>query len=131
MSAVAGRDITLYIYYIFIYRFRCKNLSPIKSFMLAFSCRAITSITLLPITVIQTRNQWLRERTKLFSSFRTLYKNESIKGLYKGTFPTIIRDAPSSGLYLAIYNMTKRQISPFPLISNSIYIYIYIYKNNR
>lgn len=107
---------------------RCKNLSPLKSFLLAFNCRAMTSIILLPITVIQTRNQWLCERTKLFSSFKSVYQQNKFKGFYRGILPTIIRDAPSSGLYLSIYNMSKRQISSsFPSISNSIKYSFYFF----
>lgn len=41
-----------------------------------------------------------------------LLKREGIRGFYKGTIPSIMRNAPSSGLYFWFYDFLKGFIEP-------------------
>lgn len=46
----------------------------------------------------------------IFSAFKTIYRQEGFKGLYKGVTPNILGAGASWGLYFFIYNAFKLQV---------------------
>jgi len=91
--------------------------------------KVLTSFTLFPLTVIRTRQQQfdkdLLKNTNLdkntivsnykygsfISTITIIYKNESIKGFYKGIVPSLIRHIPNSLLFFYSYEHMKQTLN--------------------
>lgn len=84
---------------------------PLQAMMLGGAARTLTGVTMIPITVIKTRYE---SGVYAYSSMReavaSIYMKEGARGLTRGLVPTLLRDAPFSGLYLMFYTQTKKQI---------------------
>ncbi|XP_054713406.1 mitochondrial glycine transporter B-like [Uloborus diversus] len=84
----------------------------------AFEClcfgalaRSFAGATLLPVTVIKTRYEsGLYAYNSLSEALCKIYKTEGRRGLFSGLAPTIIRDAPFSGIYLMFYTQAKKNV---------------------
>jgi len=82
--------------------------SPIQSVALGGSARCAAGVLLLPVTVIKTRfESGLFSYTGLFSAISQLCRHEGVRGMTSGLVPTLLRDAPFSGLYLMFYTQLK------------------------
>jgi solute carrier family 25 protein 38 len=59
----------------------------------------------MPLTVVKTRIE-AGDRTLggTFTTMRAIYKADTLRGLYRGVLPTVLRDAPASGVYLTLYS---------------------------
>ena len=68
-------------------------------------------LVLNPISIVKARfesNHFTQDAyPTLWTSFRTLYKDGGLKGLFRGFSATALRDAPYAGLYLALYEQHK------------------------
>jgi solute carrier family 25 protein 38 len=53
-----------------------------------------------------------------------IYRVEGVRGLTCGLLPTLLRDAPFSGLYLMMYNSTKRAVPEEWIESNTVGPYV-------
>ena len=42
----------------------------------------------------------------MIDTFAKIYKNEGIKGFYKGLTPSVIKIFPTSGLFFLVYELT-------------------------
>ncbi|TMS36015.1 hypothetical protein L596_003285 [Steinernema carpocapsae] len=73
-------------------------------FGLGFFSRAVATLVLLPATVVKTRfeSSIYRDRN-LVESVRNIVQTHGVRALWKGVMPTILRDAPFSGVYLMLY----------------------------
>lgn len=84
---------------------------PLQAVGLGVAARTLTGVTLIPITVIKTRYE---SGVYAYASMReavfTIYSKEGARGLTRGLVPTLLRDAPFSGLYLMFYTQTKKNI---------------------
>ncbi|CAL1264859.1 unnamed protein product [Larinioides sclopetarius] len=85
--------------------------SPFESICFGVLARSFSGATLLPVTVLKTRYEVfiinffvLREVIKkIFCILNTI-------GLFSGLIPTLLRDAPFSGIYLMFYTQTKKMV---------------------
>lgn len=69
----------------------------------AFICGSLVGVTTTfvecPIDLTKTQMQCNKNLT-----FRNLMKTTSIRNLYRGFWPTLLRNIPSTGFYFGIYN---------------------------
>jgi len=67
--------------------------------------RGVAGFLLCPFTVVKTRFEWNKGAATLgtFRTLKLILKEEKFRGLFRGALPTLIRDVPSSGLYLVLY----------------------------
>jgi len=90
-----------------------ENPSPIQAVCLGMTARTIAATAMIPITVIKTRfESGQYNYTRMSTALIQIYKYEGIRGLTCGLLPTIVRDAPYSGLYLMFYTQLKQNAIP-------------------
>ena len=73
---------------------------------------------LIPVTVLKLRSE---VETKVAASITDIYRREGARGLTRGLLPTILRDAPFSGLYMMMYDIIRKAgtfINMNPLMIN-------------
>ncbi|XP_017797717.1 PREDICTED: solute carrier family 25 member 38-like [Habropoda laboriosa] len=87
-------------------------LTPTEALLLGITARSMTAALLIPITVVKTRFESDVYRYKsVGQALKLIYKQEGVRGLSSGLIPTLLRDAPYSGLYLTFYTQLKNVIS--------------------
>lgn len=87
--------------------------SALQSVCLGMTARSFAATVMIPITVIKTRFESGQfNYTRMSSALLQIYKHEGIRGLSCGLLPTIVRDAPYSGLYLMFYTQLKQNVVP-------------------
>ena len=68
-------------------------------------------LLLNPVTIVKARfesSHYSREAyPTIASALREIYREDGVRGLFRGFSATAVRDAPYSGLYLAIYEQSK------------------------
>ncbi|CAL4095438.1 unnamed protein product [Meganyctiphanes norvegica] len=90
----------------------CEHPGPLQAIALGVCARTFTTTTMIPITVIKARAEsGVYRYSGVGGAFKTIYMKEGLKGLTLGIIPTVLRDAPFSGLYLMFYTQTKNKIS--------------------
>lgn len=79
-----------------------------ENLLLGAVARVVAGVTLLPATVLKTRfESSVYKYSGIVVAFREILRKEGWKGLYSGLVPTILRDAPFSGIYLMSYRWQK------------------------
>jgi len=85
------------------------NVGPASAVMIGSISRTITVIFVQPLTLIKTRYESGKFGYKsIHGAVRAIVAEEKLQGLYRGLGATIARDAPFSGIYLAIYSQLKK-----------------------
>ncbi|VDD96119.1 unnamed protein product [Enterobius vermicularis] len=80
-----------------------------ENFLLGFVSRSFVAVTLMPATVIKTRFESNIYRDEsIYGAVKRIMKSDGFQGLFKGVIPTVLRDAPFSGIYLAFYRQNKK-----------------------
>lgn len=96
------------------------NPGVLQAIALGAMARTITGITMIPITVVKTRYEsGVYAYRSVREAMNSIYVKEGARGLTCGLLPTLLRDAPFSGLYLMFYTQTKMRISPHLLEGNT------------
>ena len=84
------------------------SLGPVQSVLIGAGARTISGVLMIPMTVVKTRYEsGVYSYSGVGNAVRTIYVNEGVKGLTCGLIPTLLRDAPFSGLYLMFYTQLK------------------------
>ncbi|KAG1681317.1 hypothetical protein FOA52_007363 [Chlamydomonas sp. UWO 241] len=77
--------------------------------------RALVSTCMCPVTVIKTRMEYTGKDGVRYKStahaFSTIIRTEGIRGLFRGVVPTVLTNAPFSGLYYMMYTQLKRELA--------------------
>jgi solute carrier family 25 protein 38 len=82
-------------------------LPALRTFALGAFSRATAAVVFCPVTVVKTRMEYaavsgVRYRGTLHA-LATIARAERVRGLFSGLAPTLLRDAPYSGLYLVMF----------------------------
>lgn len=92
---------------------------PLEAVALGAVARSVSGICLIPITVVKTRYEsGVYNYKSMKHAVKSIYGTEGVCGLTCGLIPTLLRDAPFSGIYLMFYTQTKRLMSHDGLLSN-------------
>ncbi|ESO85786.1 hypothetical protein LOTGIDRAFT_235746 [Lottia gigantea] len=84
---------------------------PLESLALGGTARCVAGVAVLPFTVVKTRfESGLYAYRSMYQALVGIYTVEGLRGLYSGLAPTLLRDAPFSGLYLMFYTQIKKYI---------------------
>ncbi|XP_001608024.2 mitochondrial glycine transporter isoform X2 [Nasonia vitripennis] len=84
-------------------------ITPLQAIALGITARTISGSLLIPITVVKTRYEsGVYKYNSIGEALRLIHKYEGVKGLSSGLVPTLLRDAPYSGLYLMFYTQLKK-----------------------
>lgn len=85
--------------------------SALEAIGLGMVARSFAGAVMIPITVIKTRFESGSYRySGMSSALVTIYSKEGLRGLSCGLIPTLVRDAPYSGLYLMFYTQLKQHV---------------------
>lgn len=81
--------------------------------------RSTAGSILVPVSVVKTRFEGLGTNAykSVFHALRTIGSTEGARGLFSGLIPTILRDAPYSGLYFLAYDQLKGKLNAVPELS--------------
>jgi len=77
-----------------------------SSLMIGFLSRSVACTAMIPITVVNLRTE-LSHNKVIAYKLRDIYRMEGLRGLTRGLLPTILRDAPFSGIYMMLYDYIK------------------------
>jgi len=87
--------------------------SPLQAVCLGMGARSLAATIMIPITVLKTRFESGQfGYTRMSTALISIYRTEGVKGLTCGLLPTLVRDAPYSGLYLMFYTQLKDKFVP-------------------
>ena len=68
----------------------------------------ISSAVTCPLDMIKIRMQNRPSGQKPWQVFQGIWKNEGLKGLYRGVYPTIAGYLPTWAIYFLVYDSTKK-----------------------
>ncbi|KPM04870.1 hypothetical protein NH340_JMT00903 [Sarcoptes scabiei] len=85
--------------------------TPLQAISFGMVSRSIASVLLIPATVVKTRYEsGVFKYRNLTDALRHTYRSDGVRGLCSGLLPTLMRDAPFSGLYFLFYSQLKQLI---------------------
>jgi len=85
---------------------------PLHAICLGMTARCVAGCAMIPITVLKTRFESGKfNYTRMSTALLEIYSREGVRGLCCGLVPTLVRDAPYSGLYLMFYTQLKQNVS--------------------
>ncbi|XP_027921803.1 calcium-binding mitochondrial carrier protein SCaMC-3-like [Vigna unguiculata] len=71
---------------------------------------AVGATCVYPLQVVRTRMQAQRSYKGMGDVFRKTYKNEGIRGFYKGIFPNLLKVVPSASITYMVYESMKKSL---------------------
>lgn len=92
---------------------------PLQAICLGMTARCVAGCAMIPITVLKTRFESGKfNYTRMSTALIEIYSREGVRGLCCGLVPTLVRDAPYSGLYLMFYTQLKQNVASTLLRAN-------------
>lgn len=86
--------------------------TALEAIGLGMFARSVAGAIMIPITVLKTRfESGTYNYHRMSQALAQIYHREGIRGLCCGLVPTLVRDAPYSGLYLMFYTQLKQTTS--------------------
>lgn len=90
------------------------GLTPWMAALTGGCSRALSAAALCPVTLVKTRLEYgsgAQMYTGPLTAMRQIYGAEGVRGLFRGLGPTILTNAPFSGLYYMFYTDLKKRMS--------------------
>jgi len=82
--------------------------STLESLIIGGAARTFAGSVMIPFTVVKTRvESGSFQYRSVVTALTSIVSKEGLRGLTRGLGPTLARDVPFSGLYLAFYEMLK------------------------
>ena len=89
--------------------------SDARQFLAGVAARSVATAIMTPVAVVKTRREWADSRVTVAAGQRRgtlgaiaqIARAEGAASLYSGILPTLLRDAPFSGLYYAIFSRIR------------------------
>jgi len=82
--------------------------TAIQSMIIGAAARTFAGSVMIPFTVVKTRvESGAFQYRSVATALTSILSKEGVRGLTRGLGPTLARDVPFSGLYLAFYEMLK------------------------
>lgn len=72
----------------------------------------VCSVVTTPAELVKCRLQWSDEWPGMLSMIRRIWREEGLRGLYRGQAITALRDIPSYGLYFFVYEWARSRLAP-------------------
>lgn len=93
--------------------------STLQSMVIGGTARTVAGSVMIPFTVVKTRMEsGTFHYRSVTAALGDILRTEGVRGLGRGLGPTLVRDVPFSGLYLAFYDVLKSK-TPAWLSSSS------------
>lgn len=87
--------------------------TALQAIIFGITGRTFVGAVFIPITVVKTRfESGVFHYKSISEAVKLTYLNEGARGLSSGLLPTLLRDAPFSGLYFMFYSQLKKLIIP-------------------
>ena len=85
------------------------------------TARTSVGFILMPMTVVKTRmeSNLYKSGDTIASAVSTIWKTLGVRGLFTGFWPTTLRDAPTAGLFLVVYERTRLALHYWPHLANT------------
>eukprot|EP01117_Protostelium_nocturnum_P011679 TRINITY_DN4250_c0_g1_i1.p1 TRINITY_DN4250_c0_g1~~TRINITY_DN4250_c0_g1_i1.p1 ORF type:complete len:285 (+),score=63.92 TRINITY_DN4250_c0_g1_i1:260-1114(+) len=100
-----------------------KEANAKENLAIGAGARGLVTFILMPTTVVKTRFEGLGSNhyRGVWDAFKTIGSKEGARGLFSGLVPTILRDAPFSGIYYFLYQRIRKfsKDSSIPVLGNS------------
>nr|ACO15058.1 Solute carrier family 25 member 38 [Caligus clemensi] len=93
-----------------------KGSDSLSSLLCGMLARSTAAFLTTPLTVIKVRYEsGLFPYRSVLNALVDIHGREGLRGITSGLLPTILRDAPFSGIYLAFYCTLKQKASSCPI----------------
>eukprot|EP00884_Botryococcus_braunii_P020980 jgi/Botrbrau1/7566/Bobra.0159s0016.1 len=91
-----------------------QQLTAAEAFITGSGARALATVCTCPVTVVKTRMEYGSYGVKYrgtFDALATIGRTEGLRGLFRGLVPTVLANAPFSGLYYMFYTGMQNRLS--------------------
>jgi len=83
-----------------------------QSLLIGAAARTFAGSVMIPFTVVKTRMEsGAFQYRSVFTALSSILCAEGLRGLTRGLGPTLARDVPFSSLYLAFYDLLKKEVT--------------------
>lgn len=86
------------------------------------AARSAVGFLLMPMTVVKTRmeSSVIHSKGGISASLADIWRTLGIRGLFTGFWPTTLRDAPTAGLFLVVYERSRTVLQKMHVAQGSI-----------
>ncbi|ETV87247.1 hypothetical protein H257_02206 [Aphanomyces astaci] len=98
------------LYFGMLEQLQVQNRDAVSAFLGGALARSFAGLVMSPLTIVKARMEWDASNRSIVAQFRSLVATYGWQGLYRGVWPTLLRDVPFSGLYVTLYTRLKNTV---------------------